>query len=64
MVLKAQKPWMISQTAWNVHKQLPDESTSVRMLSYIKVNLVNVYNRIYVNVLDYWKGIRVGINDS
>lgn len=44
MVLKAQKkPWMISQTAWNVHKQLPDESTSVRMLSYIKKSIWSMF---------------------
>lgn len=44
MVLKAQnKPWMISQTAWNVHKMMPDESTSVRMLSYMKKSIWSMF---------------------
>ena len=44
IVLKAQKkPWVISNTAWNVHKQLPDESTSVRMMSYTKKSVASMF---------------------
>lgn len=44
IVLKSEKkPWVISNTAWNVHKSLPDESTSTRMLAYSKKSVASMF---------------------